>query len=105
MNSKLNVTPHRPKRDKQRARELAELKKENTKLQRAVKRLEKEINKRVEVEGDAAEEGLEESLADTEVVETCKACNTGILQTLILANKVFSVCPECKWRAKIGEQG
>ncbi len=98
------ITPHRPSREEKTAKEMSDLKRENHKLKRTVKRLEKEIDKRAEVEADIAEKGLEEEGEKIQETVYCKACNgEQPLRQLLLNGKVYEICPVCKARTKIGE--
>jgi uncharacterized protein with PIN domain len=92
---KNRVTSHRPKREEAKSRESIELKRENHQLKRAVKRLEKEIRKRVDVE--------EEVIAEPEPLalqEKCPECS-GPLTHLTVGPVTLRVCRECKWRVKV----
>lgn len=94
-----NQTQNRPKREVAHAKELADLKKENHTLKRAVKRLQKEISKRVDIEEDAAEQGLEEE--QTETLPKASECCRAPLKYLELNGKTWAICPECKARNKV----
>lgn len=101
------ASSHRPKREDQKSKELSDLKRENFQLRRTIKQLQKEIKKRVKVEEDVAEQGLEEQApeefeAPQEPVQDelgCPECQTPV-RVITLAGKDFLVCPECKWRKK-----
>jgi formamidopyrimidine-DNA glycosylase len=98
---KQQATQHRPKREDQRAKEVSDLKRENHELKRAVKRLQKEVTKRVSVEEDVAEQGLQEQAEMVVNKHGCPDCGTTVRE-LVLAGKQFHICPDCKWRAKVG---
>lgn len=99
---KNSVTAHRPKREEAKAKELADLKRENFSLRRTVKRLEKEVRKRADIEEEKAEEGLQDSMEVEVKLETeCPECKGGAVRRLTLAAKEFLICPECKWRTKV----
>jgi formylmethanofuran dehydrogenase subunit E len=85
---------HRPKREEAKTREVVDLKRENHQLKRAVKRLEKEIRKRAEVEEEVAEP---EPLAPQEV---CPECESN-LKLITVGPVTLKVCHQCKWRTKV----
>ena len=96
---------HRPKREDAKAKELADLKRENFELKRAVKRLQKDIAKRSGMQEELAEQGFEVEV-DVEVQVESKACPCGSvtpLKQLTLNGKVYAICIDCKARSRIGE--
>ena len=95
------VTPHRPKREEARAHELSDLKRENNKLKRGLKRLEKEISKRTTVEEEAAETGLQEESMRAKPSQ-CRECDGGPVKEWVLHGKVYEICLSCHRRKQIG---
>ena len=99
------IVQHKPKREEAKVAQLTSLKRENHSLKRAIKRLEKEIGKRIEVEEDVAEQGLEEAFVPTEnktVQENhCGACGSVSVRSLTLIDRVYRVCVDCKARNRV----
>ena len=85
---------HRPKREEAKTKEVVDLKRENHQLKRAVKRLEKEIRKRAEVEEEVAEPEASEAWED------CPECK-GPVKLLTVGPVTLKVCHQCKWRTKV----
>lgn len=100
--SKNQLAVNLPKREDARAKELADLKRENHELRRKVKRLKKELTKRVSgIETvDVEEEEVECEASDgKEGVAFC-GCFSQPTE-LTLASKTFLICPECKARKRL----
>jgi hypothetical protein len=93
------ATAHKPKRDEAKAKEVADLRRENHELRRTVKRLYKEVGKRVAFQDEAVEV---DPVEEPEIPMTYSAiCECGIPPVEIALNdKLFLVCPECKARKK-----
>jgi len=90
---------HKPKRDEAKAKEVADLRRENHELRRTVKRLYKEVGKRVASQDDAAEV-VEESPEVPEVV-VASICSCMIIPVeLVLNGNTYLVCPDCKARKR-----
>lgn len=92
------VVQHRPKREEAKARELSTLKKENNILKRTIKRLEKEIGKRITLE-EETEQDCE--TGEPSQRETCGECNSVAIRIIALADKEFRICAECKARTRV----
>lgn len=95
--AKHHQTQHRPQRDEQRGRELADLKKINNQLQRQVLRLRKELA-RIDLTDDESDPMM--ILPDVPNVELCIKCETP-MKELTLGPSVWIVCPTCQNRRKI----
>lgn len=97
---------HRPKREDARNKELVDLRKENGLLRRTVKRLKKQVAKHgipdIIEEEDVVEQ---ETVQPVHIQEHCKCGSSQEPRVLVLNGKVYSICPECKARQKIGEEG
>lgn len=86
-----------PEESKSNAKLISELKSENHKLRRQVKRLERQVEKGlredfVDEEGDADLAERVDSRFD------CPSCNSGMLETVNLGIKSLRVCRKCKYR-------
>lgn len=84
---------HKPKRDDRKARELADLKRENNQLKRAIARLHKEL-------GRAEEAGLEvadilNDLGEPEKA-SCDSCGSKDLAYIETPNRSFIFCKNCR---------
>jgi hypothetical protein len=90
---------NKPKRDDAKAKELADLRRENHELRRTVKRLYKEVGKRVASQDEAVVvEEPQESVVPATFIALCE-CGVQPLE-IALNSKIFLVCPECKARKK-----
>jgi hypothetical protein len=122
---KLRQKQHRPERDKQKAREIADLKRQNHQLQRQVARVRKTAVKAIVAH---CESTLVGDVLTGKLVEDAAAamtqnygspqveylprgafcptpdCNTE-LKYLDLGEKSFMVCPVCKYRRAQGKSG
>lgn len=107
--AKLRQQQHRPARDTKRAREVADLKRENNKLARQNARLRKQAE-RAERTRDAFED-VSESPESTTAPSAAQngagspSCTTpdcsGVTRLLSLGPFTFRVCPECKARSRV----
>ena len=89
---------NRPKREEAKAKELSDLRRENHELRRTVKRLAKEVNKRVGSQDDAVEV---EITSDEPIQIVASICDCGTKPVeIVLNSKTWHVCPECKARKK-----
>ena len=90
---------NKPKRDDAKAKELADLRRENHELRRTVKRLTKEISKRTAHEEESVDE--EAGVVEPPVVTVQAICGCGVEAiSLTLNGKLFMICPECKTRKR-----
>jgi hypothetical protein len=96
---------HKVKREEAKAQVVANLKRENHQLKRAVKRLEKDLNKRVAVEEEVAEQGLQEEAMEKGVTakrdDLCQKCGDDSLHLVTLLNRTYAICAGCGWRGKL----
>jgi hypothetical protein len=91
---------NKPKKEETRAREVADLRRENHALKRKVKRLYKEVGRRINFEDTPDETPYEPPLA--EATNESAFCGCDVQPTeLSLAGKMFLICPDCKARKKI----
>jgi len=103
--AKVRITQHKAKREEARVQETVTLKRENNQLKRKVKRLEKEVDKKLALAADAVEAGLEEdggvlfreTLKD---VLNCPTCTSDSIRQIILLGNSYRVCKDCGWRKK-----
>jgi predicted RNA-binding Zn-ribbon protein involved in translation (DUF1610 family) len=97
---------HRERRDESRARELADLKKENLQLKRQVARLSKHLNKVLDAQAEKEESATQEhqeqrvKAAPKKVDFTCPSCESINVKKLPLRTGVLVACKDCGWRAK-----
>jgi formamidopyrimidine-DNA glycosylase len=102
--SNSRIVPHRPVREERKAHELADLKRENNQLKRAVTRLRKEVSKRV---ADDLLSDIDESQVSKHEVEArvilnqCPKCEEGIIKVIELGERVFHICDACKDRKRV----
>lgn len=82
---------HKPKREEQKAKELADLKRENTQLKRKVARLEKMLAKYQTLVTDVPVEVEEEEVRQS-AKDECTKCHGTELAELAANNKVYVVC-------------
>lgn len=97
---KIRAVQHKPKNEERKAKEIVDLKQENHSLKRKLKRLQKEVRKRVPPE--AEEEAMLMSApysSNAAFVDKCPECE-GFLKMLSLAGKRYIICGDCKWRKK-----
>jgi hypothetical protein len=109
MSAKVRQQQHRPAREGQKARELANLKRENHRLARANARLRKEATKAwggVTLTPEVIEDASERTKAnlgapqlDIHAPDQCTqpGCG-GLLRRVDLGRIVLMVCVVCKWR-------
>jgi len=90
---------NKPKREDAKAKELADLRRENHELRRTVKRLYKEVGKRVASQDEAVEVDVLEEPAIPMTHSAICECGVPPLE-IALNSKIFLVCPECKARKK-----
>ncbi len=104
--SNQRITPHRAKREEAKSKVMADLKRENNKLKRTVKRLEKERNRLESMATEAVEKGIEEDgervVKITEAEHLCPTCNSDVIRSIVLLGHTYKVCRDCGWRARSG---
>jgi len=102
--TKLRITQHKVKRDEARAQESTNLKRENTKLKRTVKRLEKEVTKRLHIASAVEEDALDETggvlCRETLNLGICPTCRSDCVRQIILLGRSYRVCKDCGWRKR-----
>lgn len=91
-------TQHRAPREERKNKELVTLKRVNHKLARDNARLQKQLDKALEVRAAFEVELEPEEQAEKQAGNVCPACGCPAVRELYLADKKFLVCSECKWR-------
>lgn len=89
-------TQHKPQRDEGRAKELAELKKENRVLRKALARSRKQILKLMEIH--AGQEEGQEHVAPKPSKRGCEACGSSTLAAVVLPTGTLIACKSCGHR-------
>lgn len=91
------TTQHKQEREKARAKEISDLKRERNQLRREVgrlrKRLTKMAGKMAEVEEDAEEEI--EQVAEPEPSDFCRKCRSEAIAYLEMNSKKYRICKGC----------
>jgi len=95
-----NNTSHRNTRDERKAKELADLRRENQQLHRQVARLRKERDRLQELVGKHADEQFYSPLTKEPKAKVfeCECGGKGFLTMTLPSGKDVSYCRECKTR-------
>ena len=103
--AKIRMTQHKAKREEAKVQETVELKRQNMQLKRKVRRLEKEVDKKLALAADAVEAGLEEDAGvlfreTLKDVLNCPTCSSDSIRQIVLLGNSYRVCKDCGWRKK-----